>query len=75
MNLSVFQIELEDLTNKIFKGDLTPLVYELLKDTPYKEDLIIALGGEVKNKETKSIDEEQPFIPFDTLFDKGLEVR
>lgn len=41
----VYTTELEVLLGKLISGDLTPIVYTLLKDTPYKECLLEYLKG------------------------------
>lgn len=47
----IYQDEIEELTGKIFKGDLTPLVYDLFKDSNDIEGLIKYLTGEIIEKE------------------------
>jgi hypothetical protein len=37
---SLIREDLESLTGKLIQGSLTPVVYELLKDSPYKEDIL-----------------------------------
>ena len=32
--------DLESLTGMLIRGSITPLVYNLLKDSPYKEDIL-----------------------------------
>lgn len=42
--------ELEVLTGKYLSGDITPIVYDLLKDTRYKSELISYLSeGKIVN--------------------------
>ena len=42
--------ELEVLTGKYLSGDITPIVYDLLKDTKYKSELISYLSeGKIVN--------------------------
>lgn len=36
----MLRTELEILTGKLIRGDLTAIVYELVKDSPFKSDLI-----------------------------------
>ena len=74
-DIKLYQEELEELTGKIYAGDFTPLVYELLKSTSAKDNLILALGGEVKKKPKPINTIEQSFMNFETLFANGLEVR
>lgn len=75
VNIKLYQEELEELTGKIFAGDLTPLVYELLKKSSEKEKLILALGGKLKKKPKPVETVKQSFVSFDALFANGLEVR
>lgn len=42
----IYTNELEELTGKIFMGDITPLVFDLIKDSLFKEELIKELTGE-----------------------------
>lgn len=42
----IYTSELEELTGKIFMGDITPLVFDLIKDSLFKEELIKELTGE-----------------------------
>lgn len=44
-NTSLYKAELEDISGKIYNGELTPLVFELLKDSPHLEDLLKELTG------------------------------
>lgn len=49
--LELCHSELEIYLNKYIEGDLTPLVYMLLKDSPNKKALLEYLGRQVKNEE------------------------
>lgn len=40
MASSMLRTELEMLTGKLIRGDLTPVVYDLIKDSPFKDDLL-----------------------------------
>lgn len=44
----LFQCEIEALTGKIYKGDVTPLIYDLLKTSPHLDKLLVYLGKEIK---------------------------
>lgn len=62
--MSIVHDELELLTGKLIQGDITPIVYELLKDSPYKEDIVEYQSLLVKEhplpkKETTTIGEEK----------------
>ena len=37
----MLRTELEILTGKLIRGDLTPIVYELIKDSPYLDDIFL----------------------------------
>ena len=37
----MLRTELEMLTGKLIRGDLTPVVYDLIKDSPFKGDLLV----------------------------------
>ena len=41
----LYNTELEVLLGTLISGDLTPIVYKLLKDTPYTECLLEYLKG------------------------------
>lgn len=41
-----YQDELEALTGKVYSGDLTPVVYDLLADSPHLSSLYTHLTGE-----------------------------
>lgn len=41
----VYKTELEVILGKLISGDLTPVMYSLLKDTPDKESLLNYLKG------------------------------
>lgn len=46
-NQTIFQNELEAITGMIFKGDITPVVFDLLKDSPNLDKLYTSLTNEV----------------------------
>ena len=71
--VDLYQKELEELTGKIYSGDVTPLIYDLLKSTSEKEALLTYLGAKPKPKP-----KEEPIVllpSFDKLFAEGIEVR
>lgn len=39
-DISMLRTELEALTGKLIRGDLTPIVYELIKESPFKLDIL-----------------------------------
>ncbi len=49
--MSTVRRELEFLTGKLIQGDITPIVYELLKDSCYKEDILMYESFLVKEHE------------------------
>jgi hypothetical protein len=66
MGKDIFHEELEDLTGVLFKGNITPLVYDLLKDTRDIKGLLKYLDEEVPND---TVDEPKHHsISFDDLF-------
>lgn len=70
----LYQEELEELTGKIFVGDLTPLVYDLLKDTNDLPALIKHLGGVVVEQDDTPTD-VQPLPSFEELFAQGQTIK
>ena len=42
----LYQEELEGLTGKVFVGDLTPLVFDVLKASPHLDKLLVYLDKE-----------------------------
>lgn len=75
-DLSLYQMELEEITGKVFTGDFTPLVYDMLKNSKAKDILIRELGGTPPKKEApKTTKAETSFVSFEKLFNNGLEVR
>lgn len=47
--LDYVHAELELALQKVFTGDITPLVYDLIKDTQYKRELSAFLKGKVNS--------------------------
>lgn len=45
-SLDIYKSELEELTGKVYRGDLTPMVFDLIKESLFKEVLIKELSGE-----------------------------
>lgn len=41
----IIKDELEYLTGKLYRGDITPIVYDLVKDSNYLKALLIDLGS------------------------------
>lgn len=54
-DVEVFYEELESLTGKIFQGDLTPIVFDLLKESQSVEDLLRYL----KKEENSDVDSNE----------------
>lgn len=66
----IYKDEVEDLTGKIFKGDLTPLIYNLFQDSRDIEGLIEYLTGEIIEKDIKDNVVKPVAAPdFETWFD------
>lgn len=63
----VIQEDIECITGKCYVGDITPLVYLLLKDTQYKDELLRYLGYK-KIKPEKERSETPKKLTFDELF-------
>ena len=73
MNMQM-QKDIEELANKLFKGDMTPIVFDIIKETAYKEECLAYLG---KKPQTEEIEQQQigPKIDFATWFGSFKEVR
>lgn len=69
----LYKQELEFYTHKIAEGNITPLVFELLKDTEDMEGLLEYLGYKTKKhlSENKMIKER---TSFSDMFENGVEV-
>lgn len=47
---NIYKAELESLTGKVFNGDITPIVFDLLKDSKHVVELVKYLSkGELSN--------------------------
>lgn len=67
--------ELEALTGKIIKGDITPVFFDLVKESKYLHILKEELTGEI-TKETENVEVTQPlFSSFEDLFKNAKIVR
>lgn len=76
MKDDIYQADLEVLTHKLYKGDLTPIVFDLLKDTIYLDSLIHYLGGKPPEKEEEDNEDEiKPQASFIELFNNGLLIN
>lgn len=70
-----YQEELEDLTGKIFIGDLTPLVYDVLKDSKDITSLLQYLTGQdVDVNAEESVRQPEAAPNFDEWFKGCVEV-
>ena len=65
--------DLEELSGSLFQGNLTPIVYDLIKDTIYKEECLAYLGKKVEHVE-ESVD-IKPAQDFKTWFESFKEVK
>lgn len=74
MNEQLFKEELEDLTGKIYKGDFTPLLFDLVKDSPNIKSLIKELHGTIIEEQNTTV-MPKASISFDELFADGLRIR
>lgn len=48
----MLRTELEVLTGKLIRGDITPIVYELIKDSPYVMDIFEHSAVVIKEEDT-----------------------
>lgn len=72
-----YKTELEDLTGKLLNGDITPVVADLLRATPYKDELLRYLGCEVNKVPDNKVNvtvEPDSAPTFDELFSTGTIV-
>lgn len=74
MNSNI-QKDLEELTNCVFRGDITPILYNLVKDSPYKEDCLEYLGIAKQKKTVEEIVQPQPAQDFRDWFNSFKEVK
>jgi hypothetical protein len=63
--------DLECLTGKLIKGSLTPIIYDLLKDSPYIEDLRTVKGGTDVSKQRTNTN-NKPIVAGGSDIDKWL---
>lgn len=69
----LYRQEVECYTHKLSNGDLTPLVYDMLKDTSDVESLLEYLGYKNKEKEENVV--AQKSKTFTELFEQSVEVN
>ena len=70
--------EIEALNGQFIRGDLTPVVLDLLKDTPHKKELIAFLNKEnsidvSSNESNKTLREEDNLRPCFEKWFSGFE--
>lgn len=68
--------DLESLRGILIQGDITPVVYDLLKNTIDPDGLLRFLGSTIR--EEKEPEEESCYVPkysFTDLFNSGIEIR
>lgn len=58
MSKSIHQLELESLSNKVFTGDITPIVFDLLKESRHLEDLVSFLSKGDKTHDSNNNTQE-----------------
>ena len=75
-NSELYKEEIEELTGKVFNGDLTPLIFDILKGSVFKEDLIEELTGEkfVVSKENEVV-EIEPVLDFEEWFNQCKQLK
>lgn len=54
------RVELEDYTSKLISGDITPVVFDLLKDSPDKKELFKYLQICVEEAEQAEVKKLEP---------------
>lgn len=65
----LYKEELEELTGKLYRGDLTPLVYDLLKDSNDLKSLLAYLKSEDIEEDVKpEIERPKPAPSFNNWF-------
>lgn len=69
----LYRQEVECYTHKLSNGDLTPLVYDILKDTNDAESLLAYLGYQNKEKDENVV--AQKSRTFTELFEQSVEVN
>ncbi len=72
----VIKLDLEVLNHQLIKGDITPVVFDLLKNTYDMEGIIKYLGGKIEQSTDDS--EDSCFVPkfsFSDLFESGIQVE
>lgn len=68
----LFRQELEFYSHKLVEGDITPILFELLKDTKDMQELLTYLGYKpVVEEKTKN---EEVMGAFSKLFENSTEV-
>ena len=53
----MLRTELELLSGKLIQGDLTPVVYSLIKDSPFLDDIF--LYSSIQREDTADVNEEK----------------
>ena len=72
----IIRLDLEVLNHQLIKGDITPVVFKLLKHTQDMEGIIKYLGGKIeKNTDEEKNDYFVPKFSFSDLFDSGIQVK
>lgn len=67
-NINLYKDELEEITGKLYNGDLTPLVYDLLKTSEDLESLLLYLTGEEVAKVEEVVNVPKPAPSFENWF-------
>ena len=68
-NTELYREELEELTGKLYRGDITPLMYDLLKDSMNLGDLLFELTGEKPIEQMEeTIERPQATMSFEDWF-------
>lgn len=67
----LYKSELEHLIGRLYRGDMTVMVYFLLKDTPDMDSLLEYLTGESPKSDLEKVDDEIHTPTFKEWFEQG----
>lgn len=62
--------ELEELTGKVIKGDITPILFDLIAESEYLGDLFYELSGTELTSEEVAVRTESKTVDFDSWFNQ-----
>lgn len=70
----LYKEELEELSGKIYNGDLTPIVFDLLKDTTDVKGLLNYLNATIEEDEKMKIVTPTTGVTFEELFNNSPKI-